>query len=309
MSIVYFDSVMAEPLVRQKLYEGDIFVYSPRASTQALCAFARSLTEKAFGDVHPTVAQHHVAPAEYEQILSRLKPEFINHPHSKQLIQNILRELGFDLDQTYFDVPRMRTATSNRYLTTGLAYSFEPHRDTWFSAPLHQLNWWLPMYDIEAENCLTFYPNYWNKPVDNESLGYDCRDWYAESRRLKAAGLPDKRQRPRPLVPVETAGELRLVGQVGSIVLFSGAHLHGTVPNTTGCTRFSIDFRTVHLGDVSTRTCAPNLDSHCTGTLLGDFLHPLTLAPVPEHLAALYERGTPVRITGDGNYQPAKVHA
>lgn len=295
MSIVYFDSALPEPQVRQKLYQGDLFVYSPNPSTHALCAFARTLTEAAFGNLHPTVAQHHLPPAEYERILNDLKPRFINHPYAKQLIHNILQERGFDVDKTYFDVPRMRTATSHGYLTTGIAYSFDPHRDTWFSAPLSQLNWWLPLYDIEAENCLAFFPDYWDKPVRNESQHYDCRHWYAESRRLKAENLPDTRKRPRPLEPVAHQHELRLVCPVGGLLLFSGAHLHGTVPNTTGCTRFSLDFRTVHLDDVTTRTSAPNLDSACTGTLLGDFLHPVTLAPLPAPLVALYEHGTPVQ--------------
>ncbi|MBC8083245.1 MAG: phytanoyl-CoA dioxygenase family protein [Hymenobacter sp.] len=295
MSIVYFDSSLGEQVVRQKLYEGDLFVYSPRPSVLALCDFARTLTEEAFGSIHPTLAQHHFAPDEYAKILARLKPVFINHPHSKQLIQDIFREMGFDLEKTYFDVPRMRTATSNGYLTTGIAYSFEPHRDTWFSAPLNQLNWWIPMYDIEAENCLTFFPGYWNKPVPNESVDYDCRRWYAEGRRIQAEGTKDTRRRPQPLESVSEAEELRLLCNVGGMILFSGAHLHGTVPNTTGRTRFSIDFRTVHLDDVATRAGAPNLDTLCTGTLMGDFLHPLTLVPVPEPLIALYEQGTPVQ--------------
>ena len=294
MSIVYFDAALDEQRQRQELYNGRILVYSPSASTLALCDFARSMTEEAFGSIHPTLAQHELAPDEYARVLQRLKPAFINHPHCQQLIQNILREMGCDLTKTYFDLPRMRTATSHGYLTTGLAYSFDPHRDTWFSAPLNQLNWWLPMYEIEADNCLAFYPGYWNRPIQNESADYDCRHWYAESRRLQAASLPDARKRPQPLEPVLAGEELRLVCKVGGLILFSGAHLHGTVPNTTSRTRFSIDFRTVHLDDVATRTGAPNLDTACTGTLMGDFRSSLTLATIPAPLITPYELGTPV---------------
>jgi hypothetical protein len=293
MSIVYFDSTMAEAKQRQELYDGRIFVYSPRASMLALCSFAQSLAEEAFAPYHPTLAQHHLAPEKYTEILRRLKSTFINHPQSKMLIHNILREMGCDLEKTYFDVPRMRTATSNGYLTTGIAYSFDPHRDTWFSAPLNQLNWWIPLYDIEAENCLAFYPRYWNRPILNESADYDCRHWYAESHRLQTAGLPDVRKRPQPLESMADETDLRLLCDVGGMIVFSGAHLHGTVPNSTGLTRFSLDFRTVHLDDVASRTSAPNLDTQCTGTLMGDFLHPVTLAPIPDHLVKLYERGTP----------------
>jgi hypothetical protein len=297
MSIVYFDSTMTEPHIRRKLYDGHLFVFSPRPSVQALCAFGRYLTEEAFGSLHPTLAQHYLSPDEYAHILGQLKPKFINHPHAKQLIRNVLEEMSCDLDKTYFDVPRMRTATSHGYLTTGLAYSFDPHRDTWFSAPLSQLNWWMPMYDIEAENCLTFYPSYWDEAVRNESIDYDCRDWYAESRRIQAEGQLDERRRPQPLEAIDHTHELRLVCPVGGLILFSGAHLHGTVPNTTGRSRFSIDFRTVHLDDVATHKGAPNFDSQCTGTLLGDFLHPTTLAKLPLALIAPYESGTPTVTT------------
>ena len=54
--------------------------------------------------------------------------------------------------------------------------------------------------------------------------------------------------------------------------MFSGNQLHSTVPNTSGQTRFSIDFRTVNIGDVRSRREAPNVDSECTGTSLRDFL-------------------------------------
>ena len=72
----------------------------------------------------------------YVEILAALKPKFIHHPKSKQFIQGLLKEFGCDLNKTYFDVPRLRTATSDGYLTTGIAYAFHPHRDSWYSAPL-----------------------------------------------------------------------------------------------------------------------------------------------------------------------------
>ena len=55
--------------------------------------------------------------------------------------------------------------THGNYLTAGLAYAFHPHRDTWFSAPPCQINWWLPVYDISAENTIAFYPRYFREPV------------------------------------------------------------------------------------------------------------------------------------------------
>jgi hypothetical protein len=76
----------------------------------------------------------------------------------------------------------------------------------------------------------------------------------------------------------------------GGTLVFSAAHLHSTVPNTTDKTRFSIDFRTVNIDDLIEGVGAPNVDSACTGTTLRDFLRASDLAPLPEELIERYTR-------------------
>ena len=44
---------------------------------------------------------------------------------------------------------------------------------------------------------------------------------------------------------------------VGGVMVFSGQQLHETVTNTTEVTRYSIDFRTVHRGDLEQGVGAP----------------------------------------------------
>ena len=84
------------------------------------------------------------------------------------------------------------------------------------------------------------------------------------------------------------------MSKVGGVTLFSGAQMHSTVPNTSGRTRFSIDFRTVHLDDVVAKRGAPNIDSACTGTVLRDFLRGTDFAHIPEEIVALYDDGNPI---------------
>jgi hypothetical protein len=74
-------------------------------------------------------------------------------------------------------VPRLRTMAHGEYLKAGLAYQFHAHRDTWFSAPHQQLNWWLPVYEVESENSMAFHPRYFHTPVRNSSAGYDYEEW------------------------------------------------------------------------------------------------------------------------------------
>ena len=135
---------------RHRLYAGDLFVFSPGPSATTLTELARELSEAAFAPHDPQVAQESMPAERYVEILAELKPRFIHHPRAKELIAGLLSDLGCDIDRTYFDVPRLRTMAHGEYLKAGLAYQFHPHRDTWFSAPMQQLNWWLPVYDVES---------------------------------------------------------------------------------------------------------------------------------------------------------------
>src|SRR5262249_26972438 len=85
--------------------------------------------------------------------------------------------------------------------------------------------------------------------------------------------------------------QVRVVTPSGGVLIFSAAHLHSTVPNDTGKTRFSIDFRTVHLDDVESFRGAPNIDSACTGTTMGDYLRARDNEKLPPELVAAYDPG------------------
>ena len=294
MNTTYFDSTVNDETRRQQLYSGDLFVYSASASAIALCAFAREMIQEAFGSIDPLKAQYHMPVEKYVEVLAELKPKFIHHPKSKHLIQGLLKEFGCELEKTYFDVPRLRTATSDGYLTTGIAYAFHPHRDTWYSAPFCQLNWWLPVYDIQSENSLAFHPRYWTQPLRNGSSRYNYYRWNEDSRKNAAKHIKaDTRDQPRPEEPVELYPQTRIVCKAGGIILFSGSQLHSTVPNTAGRARFSIDFRTVHMDDVTGKKGAPNIDSACTGTTLRDFICAADLSRMPEESVLPYDQEPP----------------
>jgi len=287
---IYFDSKVDDAIRRRQLYDGQIFVFSPNTSSLALCALAREMIEEAFGSLDPLKAQYSLPVERYVEILAALKPKFIHHPQCKRFIQGILEEFGCELTKTYFDVPRLRTATSDGYLTSGIAYAFHPHRDTWYSAPFCQVNWWLPVYEIQSENSLAFHPRYWTQPLRNGSSRYNYYKWNEDSRQNAAKHIQtDTRDQPRPEEPVELYPQTRLVGKTGGIILFSGSQLHSTVPNSAGCARFSIDFRTIHIDDVIARKGAPNIDSTCTGTTLGDFLRGTDFSYISDEIVRMYD--------------------
>ena len=301
MTAIFFDPDMDDATRRDALYAGQLVVYSPRPSTTALCGVAREMSEAAFGTLDPRQAQHAMEVAEYAAILADLKPRFIHHPAVKTLMQAMLRDFGCDPEQTYFDVPRLRTATDGGYLTSGIAYAFHPHRDTWYSAPFSQINWWLPVYEIEPNNAMAFHLRYWDRAIRNGSRDYNYAEWTRVSRATAVQHVKsDTRQQPRPEEPVELDPQVRLICKPGSLILFSAAHLHSTVPNSSGYTRFSIDFRTVHLGDVRARRGAGNVDSACTGTTMADYLHVADLEHLPAEVIEEYERAPSATTVGAG---------
>lgn len=302
MNTLYVNSDVSDELRRERLYDGQLFVYNARRSTRALCQFARDMVEEAFAPYDPRDAQHHLPVEEFVAILADLKPTFINHPVCKELIRNILDEMGCDIDRTYFDVPKLRTACSGDYLSSGLAYAFKPHRDTWYSPPMCQLNWWLPVYPIESENAMAFHTAYWNRPLKNSSEEFNYQDWQQNGRKAAAKQVgKDTRRQSEALEEVELDPQLRVVTEESGLLLFSAAHLHSTVPNTSGRTRISIDFRTVHLDDLEAGRGAPNVDSACSGTTIRDYHCGRDFRLVPPELIQRYETETAPAVTAGGS--------
>jgi hypothetical protein len=256
------------------------------------------MIEESFRPFDPLTVHEHVPAEKCAEILATLKPQFIHHPRAKECIRRMLAGTGHDLSQTYFDVPRLRTAFPGDYLKSGIAYAFHPHRDTWYSAPFCQINWWMPVYELNSENCMALHPHYFERAIKNGSKTYNYHRWNLESRHNAAQHVKtDTRVQPRPEEEIELDPQIRMVCNVGGAYQFSAAQLHSTVPNTSGKTRYSIDFRTVHLGDVLGRTGARNVDADCTGTTMGDYLRGTDGSHLPEEAIALYQDGTEVEYT------------
>jgi hypothetical protein len=286
---IYVDSTASDDLRRKAIYDGSVFVHSPTENTLGLCRLAQEMIDEAFHPLDPLRVCESLSAERCAEILSVLKPKFIHHPKSKEYIRGILTESGCDLEKTYFDVPRMRTAFPGDYLKSGIAYAFHPHRDTWYSAPMCQINWWMPIYELNSENCMALHPHYFGRAIRNGSSQYDYQKWNQESRFNAAKHVKvDTRVQPHAEEPIELEPQMRMVCPVGGAYQFSAAHLHSTVPNTSPVVRYSIDFRTVHVDEVISHGGAFNADSACTGTTMGDYLRGNDLSHLPGEVISGY---------------------
>jgi len=253
------------------IYGGDLALFTDVAAVFDLVGYTRHQLEELFAPRDPMVAHLALDPAGMAAVLGRWKPRFMHDERTKDLIRRVATELGLSPDDTYLDVPKLRTAFPIGHLNTGIAYAFSWHRDTWYAAPSQQVNWWLPIYDFSADNAMKFDLSQFARPVPNTSDGFD---YYTLNRdRITTASQVTTEEQARPEAIDHTAGdEFVPVLRPGSVLAFSGAHLHASVLNTSGRSRYSIDFRTVDIRHVERGLGAPLVDVHCTGTALRDFV-------------------------------------
>jgi hypothetical protein len=278
---IYANHPLDDEQRRALLFEGNLLLYSCADASRALAEHAAAMIADAFRPHRPQHAQFALEVSEFVKVVGPLKTRFTNDLRTKELVRELLRGYGCDVQMTYFDVPRLRVVPAGGYLTSGVSYAYKAHRDIWYASPRSQVNWWMPVFPVTAQRAMSFFPEYWSRPVANSSADFDYAEWCAVGRRQAVAQVgEDARKHPLPLEEIDLRSELRVAGNTGEIILFAASHLHATAPNTSGLTRFSIDFRTVNLQDLRTQAGGPNIDSRATGSTLGDFLRAADFAPL-----------------------------
>lgn len=287
MVAILMNSRCSDDERRNALFEGRYLLDSASPATLALVAHAEAMIGLAFAPHAPETAQDALDVADFVARVGPLKSEFTNHLLTKELVRDILAEYGADLERTYFDVPRLRVAPHGGYLSAGVSYAYQAHRDTWYASPHCQVNWWMPVFEVTPERAMSMFPEYWTRAVPNSSDAFDYDEWCRVGRQQATSQTRvDTRKHPLPLDAIDTRSDLRICGMPGDVLMFSSAHLHSTAPNTSGRTRFSIDFRTLHLDDLAAGRGAPNVDARARGTTLGDFLRGGDFAKIAPDLIA-----------------------
>jgi hypothetical protein len=304
---LHIDPAFDDAERRRRLFGGDVLVYTHVPEVAAFAAHTREMITELFAPHDPLSIQTVHSPEQLADMLIEFKPRWIHDPRSMDHVRGIARALGCELAKIHADVPKLRTAFPQGGLSTGIAYAFQAHRDTWYAAPKAQLNWWMPVWPVAENNIMEFYPHGFGAQVENNSGDYDyylANTWRGNIKDF--SGGTDARVHPAPVhgVPAD-ATRLTVVPPLGGIMLFSGDQLHASIPNTSGMTRYSIDFRTVHVDDVHGGVGAPVADVACTGTALRDFKRMTDGAPFTEDEVAPYDSESPASAEGVREFVPA----
>jgi hypothetical protein len=198
--------------------------------------------------------------------IDELQRRVRSDPQVKPLFQAALEHVGLDPARSYWDSIHLRVVLPVEGDAERQIGRIGVHRDTWSSNVPQQTNWWTTIRPLSADRTIAFYPRYWSRPIANTSANWDL-DAIRERRR-KGERDEDIPIVPEPTEPVDEDTELRIVIEPGDLLCFSGAHLHASVPNVSGETRFSVELRTVNIDDVRRDRGAPALDGRAPNTPL-----------------------------------------
>ncbi len=258
---------------RGAIYGGDLIVFTDVPPLREFCAYTDRQIRKVFGTEDPQRAQFELGRAEYLSCVQAVQKQVRTEARATELFREVLDHVGVDPRRTFWDRLYLRVSPHGAQYPDRRTAALGVHRDTWSSNVYAQTNWWAPIHPIDPGRTVAFYADYWARPLTNTSA-----EWDLEEIRAGTSSVPVV---PVPVEPVDTASEVRLVIEPGDLLCFSGAHLHASVPNTTGVARFSVEVRTVDADDAAAGRGAPNVDGEAPRVASDWFRHPDDGTPLP----------------------------
>lgn len=260
------------------LYAGDVFLLEPSAASVRMVETASAVLTDALGS-DPRGARDRLSPEDFFARIGRVRREIYLSEQSHALTREVMAEAGLDPRRVAFDPPRLRVVNSGGHTDPRAAAVYYPHRDVWYGHPHGLVTWWIPLDDLAPEETFVFYPDRFGRAVPNDSEIFDYDAWVRDGWSLKI-GWQDRDAGLRARYPSVTGevapGPPEGFGcRRGQNLLFSGAQFHQTLPQTTGRTRFSLDFRLVDLEDHAAGLGAPNVDDRSRGSAVPDYVQPV----------------------------------
>lgn len=263
--------------LRSALYAGEVFLLPATAAAEWLVARVRERLAAVLGS-DPREAQHRMDNDAFFARLGPLRRALYLEPEFRAAVREVVAAVGFDPAAMAYDPLRLRVVKSRGEEIPAARPVYYPHRDTWYAHPPGLIVWWLPLDDLAEAETFEFFPERFAVPVPNDSEVFDYDDWVRDGWELKIgwqhadSGLTARY--PGVIGTPAAGAPLGFACRRAENLLFAGAHFHRTRPQASGRTRFSLDFRLVHLGDHAAGRGAPNVDARCRGSALRDYVFP-----------------------------------
>lgn len=273
-------SSLVSPVARGKLppaalsrrvFGGEVLLFGGAA--RPVIRAARAAARRAFAPENPPVAHRAFSRDEFLRRAAVAQQDFESRPEIPGLFAAVLAAVGVPESRIFLDLPRLRIAPPVATHSGGLSSHIGPHRDTWGVGAQAQMNWWAPVWPVSRGRTICFFPGYFRRALPNTTATWSFAEYNAARRAAPSGRRPDYPSAP---VPLESPDEppVAAAPKAGDLLCFSAAHLHASVPNATGLTRFSVEVRSADPEDIRAGRGAPNADCATPKMILGLFRSP-----------------------------------
>ena len=165
----------------------------------------------------------------------------------------MIESIGLDPASTYADRLILRLQPSGGAHSGRRVRDLPPHRDTWGSNLMAQINLWGPVFALDPGATMVIWPTLFDRAVPNTSA-----EWDLERLREAPGRYPLLPVLPRP--PSARRRKFRSSSGRATCCASPAPTFTRAGPNRTGRVRVSVDSRTVDLADVRARRGAVNVD-------------------------------------------------
>ncbi len=236
----------------EALFEGALVVFDGLRPVTRLVSRARAILTRVFETDEPPLAERHLSASSFRRLAMLAREVVPRDATVAQHWRDTLTRIGYRRDATWLDRIRLRAVPSRSDIDHRRLQTLPPHRDTWASGIMAQINWWLPLYPLAEGRTMLLWPDAFRRRLANNS-----DEWNFEA--FKNGGREDY-----PLSPVACARPAQpgvpVLIEPGQLLAFSAAHLHAGASDASGRTRFGVDSRSVWQPDLSSGRGAPNVD-------------------------------------------------
>jgi len=248
----------------ERLMAGEILVIDGLAPMRELVARAQAIAVDCLGPGDPREAEARLPAEQFRKAAAAARRRFREDPAVPRIWQAVLAAVGLDPAEIYGDRLILRIQPSQPAARGPRTGPLPAHRDTWGSNIWAQVNWWAPVWPLTAETTMLIWPHLFGRPVENDSADWDLDELM---RRVEAGGVGDYPLLPSATAAPDPAAAVPVLIEPGSLLAFSGAHLHASADNPSGTSRFSFDSRTVSARDLAAGRAAANPDgaARCVG--------------------------------------------
>ncbi|MEM7677433.1 MAG: hypothetical protein AAF449_15650 [Myxococcota bacterium] len=260
---MFIEPPSSDAALRSALYAGKVVHGPATLGSLTLADRVWRWVKDAFED-NPRYAPNNLDPNDIFQRIGHLRRQIFEADAVRADLAQLLRDFDLDPAQYRFDPPKLRVVLSDGHKNPRAAPLYAAHRDTWYGHPQSLITWWIPLHDASEKETFEFFPDAMNVAVKNDSHAFNSAEWSQDLR----IGWQDPDAGLRETYPslcldaLQTRLQRRegFACRRGDNLLFTGAHLHRTRPQSLGRARYSLDFRLAHVDDTSAGRGALNVD-------------------------------------------------